>query len=109
MNGLIAIAAFFWFMTTLLSYIFATDSSEPFTKRISHSIRLDFRRCAGLKVIPSIFQAIAIYWIILGIIVNWVGGVWLKGFKGDMIIVAIVGIPLLAVAILAGERKDKGL
>jgi hypothetical protein len=109
MNGLIAVAVFFWFMATLLSYIFATDSSEPFMKRISYSIRIDFHRSAGLKVIPSIFQAISIYWIALGVIINWLGKAWFEGFMGDMIIVALMIIPLLAAAIIAEKRKDKGL
>jgi hypothetical protein len=109
MDGLIAIAVFFWCMATLLSYVFNTDPSEPFLKRIGQSIRLDFRRSAGLKIIPSMFQVISIYWIVLGVIINWVGEAWFRGFGGDIIIVALMGAPLLAAAIIAEKRKGKGL
>ena len=71
MNWLIAMAVFFWCMATIVSYIFITDQDDPFLKRIVHSVRLDFRRSAGLKVLPSMFQAIYIYWIVLGIMINW--------------------------------------
>ncbi len=109
MNGLIAIAVFFWFMATLSAYVFTTDLREPFLRRFVHSIRLDFRRSAGLKVIPSIFQATSIYWIGLGVIINWVGETWFKGFLGDIVIVALIGAPLLIAAIIAQKRKDKSL
>jgi hypothetical protein len=42
MNGLIAIAVFFWCMATLLSFVFTTDPSEKFLKRIGDSIRMNF-------------------------------------------------------------------
>jgi len=109
MNGLIGIAVFFWCLATLLAYVFNTNPSEPYLKRIEHSIRIDFRRSAGLKIIPSMFQAISIYWIVLGVIVNWVGEAWLEGFMGDVVIVALMGAPLLAAAILAEKRRGKGL
>lgn len=108
-NDVIAIGIFFWFMATLLSYVFATDPSEPFLRRIGHSIRLDFRRSAGLKVIPSMFQAISIYWIVLGVIINRIEGAWFKGFSGEVILWIMIGAPILAAAIIAGKRKDKGL
>lgn len=107
MNGLIAIAVFFWCMATLLSFLFATDPSESFLKRIGDSIRMEFYRSAGLKIIPSLFQAISIYWIVLGAIINWVGENWIEGFTGDIMIIALMGAPLLFAAIISGKRKDK--
>jgi len=110
MNGLIAIAIFLWCMATLLSFVFATDPSESFLKRIGDSIRIEFHRSAGLKIIPSFFQAISIYWIVLGAIINWVGENWIiEGFTGDIVILAVMGAPLLVAAIIAGKRKDKDL
>jgi hypothetical protein len=109
MNGLIAIAVFFWCMATLLSFVFATDPSESFLKRIGDSIRMEFHRSAGLKIIPSLFQAISIYWVVLGAIINWVGENWIEGFTRDIVIIALMGAPLLVAAIITGKRKDEDL
>jgi hypothetical protein len=109
MKGLIAIAVFLWCMATLLSFVFATDPSESFLRRIGHSIRLDLRRSAGLKVIPSMLQAISIYWVMLGVILNRTEEAWFKDFSGEVILWIMIGAPILAAAIIAGKRKDKGL
>jgi hypothetical protein len=57
-----------------------------------------------LKIIPSLFQAISIYWIVLRAIINWVGENWIEGFTGDIVIIALLGAPLLVAAIITEKR-----
>ncbi len=104
MSGLVGIAVFTWFIATLASFMFATDLSEPFLKRVCSSIRMDIRRSAGLKAIPSMLQAASIYWIILGMVLNWVSETLFEGFVGNVFIAILVGIPLFFFAKYSERR-----
>ncbi len=108
MDGFIAISIFFWCMATLMSYIFATDPGESFLKRIHLAIRIDLRRSAGFKVIPSVFQAISIYWILLGLVINWIGDAWFKVIFGEVLFGIFLIAPILAFIIIIKKREGKG-
>lgn len=95
-------------MATLVSYTFATDPGESFLKRMGLAIRIDLRRSAGFKVIPSVFQAISIYWILLGLVINWIGVEWFKGIIGEVLFGIFIVAPLLAFTIIVKKREGKG-
>jgi hypothetical protein len=107
MDVLFVPAILVWSMATLMSYAYATDLGEPFLKRISLAIKIDLGRSAGRKVIPSMWQAISIYWILLGLVINWIGAGFPKNFSEEVVLSLIMGTPLLAFTIILKIREGK--
>ena len=105
-NAEIAMGILIWFLATLISYIFVTDLGASFINRLIDSIRLDFSRSAGWKIIPSSLQAIGIYWVLLGVVLNLIGKACFIEFAGGILLAVImIGPPAVVCAIFARNRR----
>lgn len=94
-------------MATILTYVFLSQSIKSLIKRIVFSTTPDFSRSAGLKTIPSSFQVVGIYWVVIGVLINGVGESWPKGTVGNIILLILVGFPILVGSIIVEKLKSK--
>jgi hypothetical protein len=89
----------------MIAYIFITPKKDKFVDRLKASIR--YRTGCSLEAWfgISLLQITAIYWVLIGILLNIVGKVWVNSNIGGIIIFIIIGVPLFVGAILVERRK----
>ena len=105
-KGLIAIGIMFWVLEVTMAYIFITPKKDRTIDRIKASIQLCPAHGRGPWVNISLLQITAIYWVLIGILLNVVGNVWPSSFTGDIILFGIIGLPLIIGAIIVERRKS---
>lgn len=106
-NGLVALGLFAWLMSSILSYVFFTPQKERLIKRLIKSVKIRFINSTGPEFGISLFQITAVFWVLIGLIINIFDRNFLYGMNGDIILGILFLAPVLIGAIVA-ERRRKG-